>query len=91
MRLNKAYLSKIEEVFKENGYIVRYETGNFVSGYCIAKDRKIVIVNKFFKTEARIETLTDILRKMELEENSYPNSLLNPLLTDKSHTSVLVQ
>lgn len=55
-------LKKIEEAFEENSYKVRYEKGNFKSGYCIIEDRKMVIVNKFSAIESRINTLLEILK-----------------------------
>ena len=61
MRYNKTTLQKIETLFSEIGYTVRYEKGNFNSGYCIVEQRKMAIVNKFFEVEARINTLVDIL------------------------------
>ena len=35
------FLSKLEDLFSESSYILRYEKGNFQSGYCILKDSKI--------------------------------------------------
>ncbi len=64
MRYNKTSLQKIETLFGEIGYTVRYEKGNFNSGYCIVEQRKMAIVNKFFDIEARINTLVDILSYM---------------------------
>lgn len=62
----KHTLKKIETLLEESGYIIRYEKGNFNSGYCIVEDRKIAIVNKFFDTEGRINVLLDILNSVEL-------------------------
>ena len=68
-------LTKIQELVKEAGYVLRYEKGNFKSGYCILQDKKVIIINKYFETEARINSLLEILPtlqfKMEdLSENS---------------------
>ena len=63
-------LKKIEDIFNESGYIIRYEKGNFKPGYCILKDKKVVIVNKYFETEARINTLLDILPQIEIDESA---------------------
>jgi hypothetical protein len=35
IRHNKAYLSKLEDLISDGGYMVRYERGNFKSGYCV--------------------------------------------------------
>ena len=61
-------LKKLEDLYKETGYIVRYEKGNFNSGYCILEDKKVVVVNKYFQVEARINTLLDILFKVKINE-----------------------
>ncbi|MDQ3051254.1 MAG: hypothetical protein M3Q95_10255 [Bacteroidota bacterium] len=56
------FLKKIEEVFEENAYQVRYEKGNFKSGYCLIEDRKMVVINKFAAIESRINTLMEIIK-----------------------------
>ena len=63
-------LSKIEDIFTENGYTVRYEKGNFKPGYCILRDKKVVVVNKYFETEARINTLLEIIPQIEISESA---------------------
>ena len=40
-------LKKIEHIFDEAGYIVRYEKGTFASGFCVLEHKKVVVVNKF--------------------------------------------
>ena len=63
-------LSKIESIFNESGYVVRYEKGNFKPGYCILRDKKVVVVNKYFETEARINTLLEIIPQIEVVEQN---------------------
>ncbi|MEO1261339.1 MAG: hypothetical protein AAFZ15_21220 [Bacteroidota bacterium] len=63
----KHSLQKLEKIFEEIGYVIRYERGNFNSGYCIVEDRNIVVINKFFDTEARINVLLDIIESVEFE------------------------
>ncbi len=65
MTYTKHTLQKIEELFKELDYLIRYEKGSFQSGYCLVEGKRIAIVNKFFETDARINTLVDILDKVE--------------------------
>jgi len=64
-KYTKTTLQKLETIFKELEYSVRYERGNFQSGYCIVENRKIAVVNKFFDTEARINCLIEILATLE--------------------------
>ena len=63
----KNTLQKIEELFEEIGYVVRYEKGNFQSGYCLVETRKIAVINKFFEAEGRIHSLMEILHNLEVE------------------------
>ncbi len=67
MRYTQTTLKKLEAVFDELQYSVRYEKGNFQSGYCIVENRRIAVVNKFFDTEARINCLLDILSNLEFD------------------------
>ncbi len=63
-KYTKHFLKKTEDLFEELDYEVRYERGTFQSGYCMVEDRKMVIINKFFDTEARINTLIEILNTL---------------------------
>ncbi|HNE27885.1 MAG TPA: hypothetical protein PKL15_12755 [Saprospiraceae bacterium] len=70
MRYTQTTLKKLEDLFGELDYTVRYEKGNFQSGYCIVEQRRIAVVNRFYDTEARINCLLDILSKMEFDHDS---------------------
>ncbi len=67
INFTKHSLQKLEGLFQELGYIIRYEKGNFQSGYCIVENRSIVIINKFYETEGRINVLLDILQGIEFD------------------------
>jgi len=60
------FLSKLEDLFSESTYILRYEKGNFQSGYCLLNDSKIAIINKYFPLEGKINSLIDIIRTINL-------------------------
>jgi hypothetical protein len=62
-------LRKIEQILEQSGYAIRYERGNFNSGYCIVENKKIAVINKFFDTEARINCLLEILTEKKPDEN----------------------
>jgi hypothetical protein len=75
MKFTQNTLDKIERVLDETGYIVRYERGNFQSGYCILEQRKVVVLNKFLQLEGRISTLIDIVPQLKiLPENLTPET-----------------
>ena len=66
MKFTQTTLDKIERVLDEVGYIVRYERGNFQSGYCILEQKKVVVLNKFLPLEGRISTLIDIIPQLKI-------------------------
>jgi hypothetical protein len=61
-------LKKLEQLFEEARYIIRYEKGNFNSGYCILEERRVVVINKFLSIEGRINALVEILPNISLIE-----------------------
>ena len=69
IRYTQNYLNKLEEIFAESDYVLRYEKGNFKSGYCLLKDTKIAIVNKFFPIEGKVNSLIDIIKEIEIDRN----------------------
>jgi hypothetical protein len=66
-------LNKLEALFEELGYIVRYEKGNFNAGYCILENKKVVVINKYYTLEARINCLAEIIGSLEVD-----TTLLSP-------------
>lgn len=61
-------LDKMERLFEEQEYTIRYEKGHFNSGYCLVENKKVAVINRFFDTEARINVLLDILSNIRVEE-----------------------
>ena len=45
--------------------------GNFNSGYCLLREQKIMIVNKFFTTEGKINALLEILKNVVLDTTRF--------------------
>jgi len=67
-KYTKYRLNQLETLFKELEYTIRYEKGNFKSGYALVEDKKIAVINKFFDTEARINSLLEILSGFEVDK-----------------------
>ena len=67
MRYTQKTLERFENLICEAGYILRYEKGNFRPGYCILHDKKVIVVNKFFDVEGRINSLNEILDQLQIE------------------------
>ena len=77
IKLTPQFLAKLEDVFAESDYVLRYEKGNFHAGYCVLKDTKIAIVNKYFTIDGKINCLIEILKSIELDTSK---------LSDKNRT-----
>lgn len=70
MKFTQHTLDKVEKIAEENGYVIRYERGTFQSGYCILQSKKVIVLNKFFQTEGRINTLIDLMPQLEINFDS---------------------
>lgn len=66
MKYNQSTYNKLEKILDDAEYIVRYERGSFQSGYCILEHKKVVVINKFFNMEGRINTLLDIIPQLNI-------------------------
>ena len=66
MKYTQHNWDKIEKVVEEAGYVIRYERGTFQSGYCILQAKKVVVLNKFFQTEGRINVLIDLMPQLDI-------------------------
>jgi hypothetical protein len=62
----KHFLNKLEDLYSETDYHLRYEKGNFKSGYCLLNSKKIAIVNKYYSLEGKINCLIEMLKEIEV-------------------------
>ena len=69
MKATKSNQEKLHGLLKSLDYTIRYEKGNFKGGYCMVKSEQIIIINKFFPLESKINTLVEILGALEIDEN----------------------
>jgi hypothetical protein len=72
MKYNATTLEKIEKLLHETGYVIRYERGNFQSGYCILEEKRVLVLNKFLPVEGRINTLIDIIPQLNINPDNLP-------------------
>jgi predicted nuclease with TOPRIM domain len=63
----KHFLNKLEDLYSETDFNLRYERGNFKSGYCLLRSQKIAIVNKFYSLEGKINSLIEMLKEIEVD------------------------
>lgn len=69
-------LKKLEQLFEEARYRVRYEKGNFNSGFCVLEDKRIAVINRFLNVEGRINALIEILPTLNVNEEELSGEML---------------
>lgn len=71
-----ATLRKLEQLYDEARYTIRYEKGSFTSGYCILEARRVVVINRFLPIEGRINALIEILPTVSVNEAELSGDML---------------
>ena len=79
IKLTKQFQKKLELLLESQGYKIRFEKGNFKSGYCIIKNKKVVIINKYFTIEGKINALLEIINSINISEDKCLNDNLRTL------------
>ena len=79
IKLTKQFQKKLELLLESQDYKIRFEKGNFKSGYCIIKDKKVAIINKYFSIEGKINALLDIINSINISEDKCLNDNLKTL------------
>ena len=59
-------VEKLEEIISNSNYILRYEKGNFKSGWCLLEEKRIVILNKFLQMDDRQQILMDLIPQLDI-------------------------
>jgi hypothetical protein len=67
LKYTRHFLTRLEDLFAESDYMLRYEKGNFKAGYCVLKDMKVVVVNKYYALEGKVNCLYEILRNLTID------------------------
>ena len=79
IKLTKQFQNKLESILISQDYKVRFEKGNFKSGYCIIRNNKVIIINKYFTVEGKINALIEIIESLKI----------SPDTCSKEHVSTL--
>ena len=79
IKLTKQFQKKLELLLESQDYKIRFEKGNFKSGYCIIKNKKVVIINKYFTLEGKINALIEIINSINISEEKCSVNILNTL------------
>ncbi|MBN3519790.1 hypothetical protein JYB62_07220 [Algoriphagus lutimaris] len=88
VKYTKHYLDKLENLFAASDYVLRYEKGNFKSGYCVLRDTKIVIINKYFPIEGKINALIDIIAELNFNPQDFSEKSNHDFLRELRQTTI---
>ncbi|SEG45199.1 hypothetical protein [Algoriphagus boritolerans] len=88
IKYTKHFLDKLESLFAASNYVLRYEKGNFKSGYCVLKETKIVIINKYFPIEGKINALIEIINELNLNPEDFKEKTNQDFLSDLRQTTL---
>lgn len=92
MKFNRHTLKKLEQILEELEYDLIYEKGSFTSGYCIVEDKNVVVINKFFDPEARINCIIEVLDTIQYSRESLSTDsrkYLDKLLHEESELPII--
>ncbi|PRY87423.1 hypothetical protein [Mongoliibacter ruber] len=88
IKYSKSFLDKLENIFAASDYILRYEKGNFKSGYCVLKDSRIVIINKYYTLDGKINTLVDIIKEIGFNPKDFEDKKIQDLISELQQTEL---
>lgn len=60
-------ISELEELTGQLGVTIRYEKGDFEGGFCILKDKKILVINKRLQDMRKASALAQALGEFGVE------------------------
>ena len=60
-------LEELREAIENSGYRLRFEKGDFDGGACILKAERLLVVNKRFALEKKLQTIARALGEIGLE------------------------
>jgi hypothetical protein len=85
IKYTKPFLEHLEQLVAEAGFSLRYEKGNFKSGYCVLKETRVIVVNRYFTLEGRINSLVDIIRSLGIDAEHLSEKSRRRLLELQAH------
>ena len=71
LTLTNHTLEKLELLLVAIGYKIRYEKGNFKTGYCLMEHTKMVVVNKFSNLESKIAAIVELIKSLDIDESLF--------------------
>jgi hypothetical protein len=60
-------LQELKAVADQLGATVRFEKGDFKGGYCIVRDKKIIVINKMTNLQRKVMILSTALKELGID------------------------
>ncbi len=74
-------IDELKDLASQLGVTVRFEKGDFKGGFCIVKENKIIVINKFETTQKKAAILATALKELGVD-NIYVNPKLREIIDD---------
>ncbi len=78
-------LDDLKSLASQMGAKVRFERGDFKGGYCLVKDKKIVVLNKLSTTQRKVITLSAALKELGID-NVFMQPKLREIIEEMAET-----
>ncbi len=59
---------ELKDIAKQLGADVRFEKGDFKGGYCLLKENKIIVINKFAGIQRKVMILSAALKEIGVDQ-----------------------
>ncbi len=78
-------IDELKQVALQLGVTVRFEKGDFKGGFCIVKENKIIVINKFANTQRKATILATALKELGIDD-IYINPRLREIIDEMTET-----
>lgn len=74
-------IDELKQIASQLGVSVRFEKGDFKGGFCIVKENKIIVINKFANTQRKAAILATALKELGIDD-IYINPRLREIIDE---------
>lgn len=78
-------IDELKQIAAQLGVSVRFEKGDFKGGFCIVKENKIIVINKFANTQRKAAILATALKELGIDD-IYINPRLREIIDEMTET-----
>ncbi|HLG32408.1 MAG TPA: hypothetical protein VI362_05165 [Ignavibacteriaceae bacterium] len=61
-------MQELKSVADQLGATVRFEKGDFVGGYCLLNENKVIVINKLANLQRKVMILSTALKELEIDK-----------------------